>query len=106
MHLLPLVPEDSSNETQIRDAITPNQDWIISPHVNVPNLYIAGGGSFHAWKFLPNIGKYVVQMLRGELEDVLAERWAWDRSDEGNNCANYIPTRDLKNVPGYSRSLK
>ncbi|PGH08396.1 hypothetical protein GX51_01222 [Blastomyces parvus] len=88
------------------DAITPNQDWIISPHPHVQNLYIVAGGSFHAWKFLPNVGKYVVQMIDGQLGDEFAKRWAWDRSDEGGNCANYIPTRDLKDVLGYSKDLK
>ncbi|KAK2797394.1 hypothetical protein FQN50_009195 [Emmonsiellopsis sp. PD_5] len=84
------------------DSITPNQDWIISPHPNVQNLYIVGGGSFHGWKFLPNIGKYVVQMIDGELEEDFVKRWAWDRSDDGGNCVNYVPSRDLKEVPGYS----
>ncbi|EDN10494.1 sarcosine oxidase [Histoplasma capsulatum] len=84
------------------DSITPNQDWIISPHPHVQNLYIVGGGSFHAWKFLPNVGKYVVQMIDNELGEEFVRRWAWDRSDEGGNCASYIPTRDLKDVPGYS----
>ncbi|RAL58929.1 hypothetical protein DID88_009220 [Monilinia fructigena] len=38
------------------DGITPNQDFIISPHPRCQNLYIATGGSFHGWKFLPIIG--------------------------------------------------
>lgn len=79
-----------------RDAVTPNQDWIISPYADSPNLFIASGGSFHSWKFLPNLGKYVVQMLDGELSKELSEKWAWNRSDSGAACEMYIPTRDLK----------
>ncbi len=58
--------------------MTPNQDWIISPHPTCPGLYIAGGGSFHSWKFLPTIGKYVTRMLKGELTSEEREKWAWD----------------------------
>lgn len=54
------------------DPITPNQDFIICPHPHSKNLYIASGGSFHAWKFLPILGKYVVAMLQGELDSDLA----------------------------------
>ena len=36
-------------------------------------------GSFHGWKFLPVLGKYVVLMLEGNLDPSLAEKWAWDR---------------------------
>lgn len=46
-----------------RDAITPNQNFIIS----------------HGYKFLPIIGKYVVRMLDGTLEKEAADRWAWDK---------------------------
>jgi len=49
---------------------------IISPHPYAANLYTAGGGSLHAWKFLPIIGRYVVKMLEGKLGDHMARRWA------------------------------
>lgn len=87
-----------------RDAVTPNQDWVICPHPAAEGLYVAAGGSFHGWKFLPNIGKYITQMLDGELDESKAERWAWDRPDEGANCAMYAPTRDLKDIKGYVRA--
>ncbi|KAK2735818.1 hypothetical protein FQN57_001095 [Myotisia sp. PD_48] len=65
------------------DSITPNQDFIISAHPDSKNLYIAGGGSFHGWKFMANIGRYVVQMMKGDLDEQAAKRWAWDRKNEG-----------------------
>ncbi|KAI9642603.1 hypothetical protein NHQ30_009408 [Ciborinia camelliae] len=58
------------------DGITPTQDFIISEHPHCHNLYIATGGSFHGWKFLPIIGDYVVKMLDCELDDDLTKRWA------------------------------
>jgi len=85
------------------DAVTPNQDFIISPHPHCRNLSIASGGSFHSWKFAPCIGKYVVQMLEGKLDEEKTRRWAWDRDDDGAANIMYIPTRDLKDVGGFSK---
>ncbi|KAF2645713.1 FAD dependent oxidoreductase [Massarina eburnea CBS 473.64] len=61
------------------DAFTTSSDFIISPHTAAKGLYIATCGSFHGYKFFPVLGKYVVQMLEGELEPDLKEKWAWDR---------------------------
>jgi sarcosine oxidase/L-pipecolate oxidase len=87
-----------------RDAVTPNQDWVICPHPGAQSLYVASGGSFHGWKFLPIIGKYITQMLDGELDEHKAGRWAWDRPNEGANCASYLPSRDLKDIKGYTEA--
>ncbi|KAK9770596.1 putative FAD dependent oxidoreductase domain-containing protein [Seiridium cardinale] len=81
------------------DASTPDEDWIISPHPS-KNLYIAGGGSFHGWKFLPIIGKYVVQMLGDELSEEHASRWAWDRNFTPI-VTTYTPRKELRDVPGF-----
>ncbi|KAK3988903.1 FAD dependent oxidoreductase [Cladorrhinum sp. PSN332] len=61
------------------DGVTPTRDFIVSPHSGVHDLFIATGGSFHGFKFLPIIGKYVVQMLSDELDPALQKKWAWDR---------------------------
>lgn len=66
--------------TRVREAVTPDEDFIISPHSASKNLYVATCGSFHGWKFLPILGKYVVQMLDGSLEETLVKKWSWDRS--------------------------
>ncbi|RYO85563.1 hypothetical protein DL766_007542 [Monosporascus sp. MC13-8B] len=61
------------------EALTPSADFIVSPHPAAGGLYVATCGSFHGWKFLPVIGKYVAQMLEGSLAPELREKWAWDR---------------------------
>jgi sarcosine oxidase/L-pipecolate oxidase len=81
-----------------RDAITPNQDFIICPHPNCRNLFIATGGSFHAWKFLPILGKYVVQMLEGRLDPDMSLKWAWDRSDKGSAHEHLAPRREMRDI--------
>lgn len=73
----------------------------ISPHPASHALYIATGGSFHSWEFLPNIGKYTTKMIDGKLEPALAKKWAWDREDEGGVMDVYFPHRDLKDVEDF-----
>jgi glycine/D-amino acid oxidase-like deaminating enzyme len=83
-----------------RDSITRSQDWIISPHDYCSNLFIATGGSFHAWKFLPVLGANIVDMMDGILSPEKAQRWAWTakHNSEGGACSSYIPKRDMKDV--------
>jgi len=75
--------QHSSGETHLyvrRDALSPSEDFIISAHSASKNLYIATIGSFHGWKFLPVLGKYVVQLLQGSLDEKWAKKWAWDKA--------------------------
>jgi len=59
--------------------VTPSEDFIISPHTACEGLFVATCGSFHGFKFLPVLGKHVVEMLSGGLDPELQKRWAWDR---------------------------
>ena len=52
---------------------------MITGHPHLRNLYIGAGGAFHAWKMLPILGNYMVQLLKGKLEPEAARRWAWER---------------------------
>ncbi|KAF2769087.1 hypothetical protein EJ03DRAFT_336447 [Teratosphaeria nubilosa] len=62
-------------------------------------LYLATGGSFHSWKFMPTIGQYIVKMLHGELNEEQSNRWAWDRTASGGSALpEYIPARDLQDI--------
>lgn len=89
---------DSTSNILFRDGFTPNQDFVISSHPHCQNLYIATGGSFHGWKFLPIIGDYIVQLLEGKLEEDLVKRWAWDRPQEGGAHQKVKPRRELKDL--------
>ena len=59
------------------------------------------GGSFHSWKFLPIIGKYVVNVLNGvsngEEKD---RRWAWkDGRLQGRGAhEKVVPKRELQDL--------
>ncbi len=57
---------------------------------------MATGGSFHGWKFLPVIGKYVVRMLEGSLGKTLAARWAWDGAGSSTIRREANPTYHIE----------
>jgi sarcosine oxidase / L-pipecolate oxidase len=80
------------------DAISRDDNFFIGPHPASKNLYLATVGSFHSYKFLPTIGKYVVKMLEGTLEEEHAQRWAWDRKVESEGAHGYWPKRDWKDL--------
>lgn len=56
---------------------SPKADFIITHHPTHKNLFLATGGSGHAYKFLPIIGDKVVSALEGSLEPELGELWKW-----------------------------
>lgn len=88
--------------TRHRDASTPTHDFLISPHPHCQNLFVATGGSFHGWKFLPVIGDYVVSMMQGTLPAEYADRWAWDKKGGDGHSANptYQIVGDLQDWTG------
>ncbi|KAL4935803.1 hypothetical protein BDV06DRAFT_118826 [Aspergillus oleicola] len=56
---------------------TPKGDFIITPHPHHPSLFLATGGSGHAYKFFPLIGEKVVDALEGNLAPELQALWKW-----------------------------
>ena len=64
------------------DAVSPDQNQLICRHPDprLSNLYFATAGSFHSWKFLPIIGKYVVNVLHGKSNgEVKDKAWQWKK---------------------------
>ncbi|KAI0863938.1 DAO-domain-containing protein [Xylaria cubensis] len=59
---------------------TATGDWIIDYHPSYRNLFIATGGSGHAFKFLPIIGEKVVDCLVGRCPEEFREKWKWKGS--------------------------
>ncbi|KAK5045934.1 hypothetical protein LTR84_008720 [Exophiala bonariae] len=54
---------------------TPTGDFIMDYHPDYHNLFVAGGGSGHGFKFLPVLGKYTTLALHKSLEPALARKW-------------------------------
>lgn len=81
------------------DAITPDQHPLITKHpdMRLQNLYLAIGGSFHCWKFLPTIGQYVANVLDGASNRVdRDDAWAWKKSRQGHGVHDSLtPSKEL-----------
>ncbi|KAH7020968.1 FAD dependent oxidoreductase [Microdochium trichocladiopsis] len=56
---------------------TPSGDWIIDYHPSYSGLFVATGGSGHAFKFLPILGAKVVSCLKGQYPAEFADKWRW-----------------------------
>jgi sarcosine oxidase/L-pipecolate oxidase len=56
---------------------TATGDWIIDYHPSYKNLFIATGGSGHAFKFLPILGDKVVDCLVGRCPEDFRKKWKW-----------------------------
>ena len=91
------------------DAVAPSQDHLICRHpdTRLSNLFLAVGGSFHSYKFLPNIGKYVVNVLEGvtngkEKDD----HWAWKTAPSAGRGAHEkaYPQRELRDLEDESKA--
>ncbi|PPJ59837.1 hypothetical protein CBER1_04952 [Cercospora berteroae] len=88
------------------DAFTTSADFIISPHSGAKGLYVATCGNFHGWKFFPVLGKYIVQMLEGQLEPELKEKWAWDRERPDPSLNPDWPRAEYKTLLDPVRTSK
>lgn len=60
---------------------TPHGDWLVTYHPKYKNLFVATGGSGHAYKFLPIVGERIVDIVSGEERDELGAtlrmKWSW-----------------------------
>ena len=96
------------------DSLTPTQDQLITKHpdVRLTNLYLAVGGSFHSWKFLPSIGKYVLNVVNGKSNGEEKDgKWAW--KEKGWNSGGQkgahekvVPQRELKGLLDVNESVE
>jgi sarcosine oxidase / L-pipecolate oxidase len=82
------------------DVISPDQNQLITQHPDprLSNLYFATAGSFHSWKFLPIIGKYVVHVLNGESNgEEKDQAWKWKSTWSSRGAhEKTLPRADLK----------
>ncbi|KAK5128694.1 hypothetical protein LTR85_000027 [Meristemomyces frigidus] len=93
------------------DARTPTQDWLLCrhPHPKLNNLYLAVGGSFHSYKFLPTAGKYMVNVLNGAGNGEEKDKaWGWKngRSEGRGAHEKTAPKRELRDLEDVVPSAK
>ncbi|KAL4945117.1 hypothetical protein BDV06DRAFT_231820 [Aspergillus oleicola] len=67
------------------DSISASQHPLITRHPDdrLSNLFFGIGGSFHFYKFLPTIGRYVLNVLEGRSNgDIMDKAWKWKSAEE------------------------
>ena len=65
-------------------ADTPTGDFLLDYHPKYGrSLFVASGGSGHAFKFLPVLGRCVVDCMRGQCAEKFRDKWAWREKVEG-----------------------
>ncbi|KAJ9145463.1 FAD dependent oxidoreductase [Pleurostoma richardsiae] len=85
------------------DAMAGDLNFRICPYPKTKNLYVATIGSNHGFKFLPIIGKYVVDMLEGKLGQQWLDLWEWKygKVPKGHQDPHPWPLRDLSELQGW-----
>ncbi|OLN85170.1 L-pipecolate oxidase 9 [Colletotrichum chlorophyti] len=76
---------------------TQTGDFIVCHHPKVKNLFVATGGSGHGFKFLPVLGREIVNVLEGRGDAVFTEKWRWREVKKRENVTdlyNHIITED------------
>ncbi|KAM0716423.1 hypothetical protein Q7P37_007868 [Cladosporium fusiforme] len=77
------LPELASRELDMTTTCwytdTPTGDFILDYHHDYSNLFLATGGSGHAFKFLPVLGKYITDGIEQRLSRGLKEKWRFGR---------------------------
>jgi sarcosine oxidase / L-pipecolate oxidase len=83
----------SSEFSLILVCRSPDGDFLIDYHPDCSNLFLATGGSGHAFKFFPVIGEKIVDAIQGCLEAELREIWRWKKKRE-NSVQGFWTTQD------------
>ncbi|KAJ6070525.1 FAD dependent oxidoreductase [Penicillium canescens] len=86
------------------DGDTKDVNFRVCPYPKGKNLYIATAGSGHGFKFMPIIGKYVVDMLEGTLSKEYADLWKWRFGQippKTGKEPHPWPQRDLGELDGW-----
>lgn len=85
------------------DADTPDRHFLITPYPEHAGLFVATGGSAHGFKFLPVLGKYIADLLQGNLEEDIVKAWAWrpDQQEGKKDLAHMEEPEELDDLTGW-----
>jgi sarcosine oxidase/L-pipecolate oxidase len=85
----------------------PDYNFLIGAHPSHAGLKLAVGGSAHGFKFMPVLGKYVVDMMEDKLDEEMLSKWRW-RPGAKLLAANPHPTPllDLNDMPGWKKNAQ
>ena len=99
-----LMRNDGHSQHILRDSNTKDANFRICPHPTKSGLFIATGGSLHAFKFLPTIGKYIVDLIENKLASEYKALWRWRFGEDPAPSSidrHPYPKRDLVDLHGW-----
>ncbi|KAL1695869.1 FAD dependent oxidoreductase [Schizophyllum commune] len=81
---------------------TADANLLITEDPRWKNLILATGDSGHSFKLLPIIGKHVVELLEGTLQEDMRQAWRWrPGSGDARQSTRAAPAKDLSELPGW-----
>ncbi|KAJ3842960.1 FAD dependent oxidoreductase [Lentinula raphanica] len=84
-------------------ADTADANLLICEHPKWKGCVVATGDSGHSFKLLPIIGKHVVELLEGTLQEDMREAWRWrPGSGDARKSRRAAPAKDLADLPGWN----
>ncbi|GAM82995.1 hypothetical protein ANO11243_009810 [Dothideomycetidae sp. 11243] len=85
------------------DADTADRHFLIAPHPKTSGLFLACAGSAHGFKFLPVLGKYIVDAIEGKLDPATMQSWRWRAGEkfEAKSLAHMDPELELWGLSGW-----
>ncbi|TPX15852.1 uncharacterized protein E0L32_000186 [Thyridium curvatum] len=86
------------------DGDTKDINFRICPSPTNKSLFIGTAGSGHGFKFMPVIGRYIVDMMEGKLSDEYLDLWKWRfgaTPPKTGKEPHPWPARDLGELDGW-----
>ncbi|CAN8097914.1 unnamed protein product [Discula destructiva] len=96
-----LMPEFAKAKPKWRlcwDNCSPTEDLLLCEHPQLQDCFIITGGSFNGYKFMPNIGKYMINVLKRQSNGrEMDEAWGWkSRAEIEAARGGYAESRELQ----------
>ncbi|KAF4119666.1 sarcosine oxidase / L-pipecolate oxidase [Geosmithia morbida] len=85
---------------------TADANLLICEHPRWKNLVLATGDSGHSFKILPNIGKHVVELIEGSLQEDMKHAWRWRPGGDALKSRRDAPPKDLSDMPGWKHDSR
>ncbi|KAK7431159.1 hypothetical protein QQZ08_002199 [Neonectria magnoliae] len=85
---------------------TADANLLICEYPRWKNLIVASGDSGHTFKLLPNIGKHVVALIEGTLQQDFVDSWRWRPGGDALKSRRAAPAKDLADLPGWKHDMR
>ncbi|KAJ3990477.1 FAD dependent oxidoreductase [Lentinula detonsa] len=83
-------------------ADTADANLLVCEHPRWKGCFVATGDSGHSFKLLPIIGKHIVELFEGTLQEDLREAWRWrPGSGDARKSTRAAFAKDLADLPGW-----